>query len=1523
MLAVAVRQNRAVPIDVDFAAIRPWGRGQDTGFEELCCQIARAEALRKGHAFVRLGTPDGGVEGYSIDASGAEHGLQAKFFLGSPSTDQWSKVAGSVKTAIEKHPNLTVMTIALPSDRADPRKSDEQWFMDKWNHYVEQWKKHVTTLGRAVEFHYMGKSEILEALSREEHAGRYRWWFERPLLSRTWLTERLDEVLEQVGPRYNRNLTVGVPAGRKIANFARLPQLLVDLEQHAATAIGHIERLDPAIVPAVSARLHELAAALPLPLTSDETPTPDKQVPVGPWRQAWQDLQTAVRMLSPHPDAEQSGEAGRMHRTFNELAEVSAKVIAAFDEDWPAYTAPAMLLWGNAGSGKTHLLCDTARLALERGQPAVVVLGQQLGVGNPWFEVMKALRFDGEAETFLQALSARAEASQQRALLIIDAINENNGLQLWPNHLAAFLTVARRYPWIGVILSIRTVAKDMILPDHLDETRLTQVEHKGFAEEPVTAVRAFFEHYRLPLPAAPPSLFRELSNPLMLRLFCQAARHNAGLLARPIPGLSRIIESIFQDVDARARHQLGTSPYQPIARPCCESVAAAMSKRPRPVLPYVEAVAALHAVVSTAPGTPYDRTPLGVLVSEGLLAEDFVLEGASRKPSRVVRFAFERISDHLAAEVLLGDGSETAGLSTADNAAEIARRLPATDPGKRSPAAYRLRTLLEALAVAAPERVGVELPEIAEAMKRAGVTFEGRSVEWVITEPWLRGLLQRESSSFTDRTRQHLADLILGLDPDAPAAPPDPLRREAISRALLLTIHPDRPLGHGWLHDLLAPMAMAERDRRWTAQVRGRHATRQRPSPYQPLLDWARSAPPEVLNVGVDGTTTVARLTAEALLWALPSPDRFLRDTATRALVAITPHDPQIIPSLLQLAAGVDDGYVTERVLAVAYAAITMRAVEPEPAAAALRAFVEQAGVPVHVLARDYLALAVNCLTEALPGSADVTYLRETSMPRYPANWPGQLGLPDFEQLKTEYPRFRADTDKISAGSGLDDERKKEAVATGWGQVIGSLDKMGDFHSYVMHVDRPYWYRLAAQRIDDTRDTPLTGFDPSVLPGWIFARVLELGWTPQAFGEVDADISHSDRGRTSHKEERFGKKYQWLAWHEALARLSGSHKLRDRDHGEREAPYEGAWQLDARDFDPTHLLDRPRPIDVRWWRELWQIRPLTAEATVTPDVATDDGPVSVTAAENATEQRAWWLPIPQFVHPAVPLDQDPVVHLSRWATDPADLPDLSDFLVVDADLGHWPTTHSAPRRPGRRYRILSGYRHLIPQRTDRNTAHADLTASIDGVLIRREDLPAMQAWTGEEDLDGFSLDVSFTDELYLGDWPTGAVYRANTVADFRPERWTDAIGTDSLGLGVPAIVMSERYCWEGNILDCSLPATLNVHLLTSAPAALFPGLHHRNGAGITVDGQLLHLDPEPWPDSDGGLLIDEAFLASALEREGLVLLQIIRQTKHVNTPDGDHRFAGLVTQTRLIGSVGTELLCDVTRTHLHPPRLDD
>lgn len=71
---------------------------------------------------------------------------------------------------------------------------------------------------------------------------------------------------------------------------------------------------------------------------------------------------------------------------------------------------------------------------------------------------------------------------------------------------------------------------------------------------------------------------------------------------------------------------------------------------------------------------------------------------------------------------------------------------------------------------------------------------------------------------------------------------------------------------------------------------------------------------------------------------------------------------------------------------------------------------------------------------------------RICARPLYPANSPGPLGLPDFMQLKAECPRRPASEPALARS----DDVQREANTTGNGQLIGSLDTMGDFYSYVI-----------------------------------------------------------------------------------------------------------------------------------------------------------------------------------------------------------------------------------------------------------------------------------------------------------------------------------------------------------------------------------------------------------------------------------------------------------------------------------------
>ena len=167
-------------------------------------------------------TPE--VECYWKLPDGSEWGWQAKFFLSPPSSNQWAQIDESVKTALEKHPQLSRYVVCLPIDRQDPRVDSQQWFMDKWNEHVQVWEGWAIARGMAVTFEYWGAHELLERLSREEHRGRYYFWFHRDLFSQEWFHSRIEEAIANVGPRYSPELDVQLPIARLFHGLGRTPE---------------------------------------------------------------------------------------------------------------------------------------------------------------------------------------------------------------------------------------------------------------------------------------------------------------------------------------------------------------------------------------------------------------------------------------------------------------------------------------------------------------------------------------------------------------------------------------------------------------------------------------------------------------------------------------------------------------------------------------------------------------------------------------------------------------------------------------------------------------------------------------------------------------------------------------------------------------------------------------------------------------------------------------------------------------------------------------------------------------------------------------------------------------------------------------------------------------------------------------------------------------------------------------------------------------------------------------------------
>jgi len=126
---------------------------------------------------------------------------------------------------------------------------------------------------------------------------------------------------------------------------------------------------------------------------------------------------------------------------------------------------------------------------------------------------------------------------------------------------------------------------------------------------------------------------------------------------------------------------------------------------------------------------------------------------------------------------------------------------------------------------------------------------------------------------------------------------------------------PNHPLNAEWLHPLLWRMSVPDHDDAWSRKLIWVYTDNV--NPVSRTIDWAWANP----NAPED----VARLASVYLAWLFTSPNRRLRDTATKALVSVTTHHPQILAELVSRFAKVNDPYVIDRVVAAAYGHVLRR----------------------------------------------------------------------------------------------------------------------------------------------------------------------------------------------------------------------------------------------------------------------------------------------------------------------------------------------------------------------------------------------------------------------------------------------------------------------------------------------------------------------------------------------------------------------------------------------------------------------
>ncbi|HUF54244.1 MAG TPA: hypothetical protein VMR52_10785 [Dehalococcoidia bacterium] len=622
---------------------------QHRAFEELCYQlIPTLRPQNLGSKLTRLGTPDGGVEALVTEADGTASAWQAKYFA-ELADSQLKQMDKSFTNAITRHPQITKYYFCLPIDRGLAPKAGAEGAMDRWNKRLAKWSKLAEEADREVKIEFVGHSELMAALTSNGQEGRIRYWFDLTLFGEDWFDERLRLAISDAGPRYSKTLRVDLPISQVFDGLARssdvearikhqlgdfresrhrwwsfdgnIANLLPDLSSDYQSLLNRLDYLDSEVASLTTAGVESIpfmSVASEARSIREEVVSFADRVNDQIHRQADEtqhDLQSPRRRLESILYA--------LLSTGRAIGEIHDFLTS---EEARLANEPVLFVKGRPGTGKTHLLCDAAMRYRAQGYPVVLAYGQKMRTGEPWSQIVEQLQLEMSPDEFLGALTASAEATGTRALVLLDALNEGEGRRIWPEHLSSFLDKVKDRPRIAVAITCRTNYVEAILPEGFSMERVVEVEHHGFEGFEIEAAQSFFDHYELNLPDFP-LMSPEFGNPLFLKLLCDGLEDQGAVT---IPRGSIGISWVFALFVQAANNRLSRPEYSDFRKEdncvwqSLEELAGEMVLRESDELPVADARAICDSILGQQ---GWDRSLYNGLLKEDLIMEDFNYNG--------------------------------------------------------------------------------------------------------------------------------------------------------------------------------------------------------------------------------------------------------------------------------------------------------------------------------------------------------------------------------------------------------------------------------------------------------------------------------------------------------------------------------------------------------------------------------------------------------------------------------------------------------------------------------------------------------------------------------------------------------------------------------------------------------------------------------------------------------------------------------------------------------------------------------
>lgn len=901
------------------------------------------------------------------------------------------------------------------------------------------------------------------------------------------------------------------------------------------------------------------------------------------------------------------------------LSQLQSKVRSS---ETALYNKNVLWLRGNAGEGKTHLLCDITSHRMDENKPSIILVGNDFNASKDiWKTLCVHLKLDTSSpkSNFLKYIHDTSKLFNERVLLVIDAINEGQGINLWKKQISTFVNAIKGSSFISVCLSCRSTYEFFFDLSKI-ENHLVKVTHHGFQNKLLVAVKEYFNYYQIKYHEIP--LVSEFSNPLFLQVYCKTIHRGKETGPyRGHKGMKDIIEKFFYKIDTdvikiKLNYPTNIKSIKP-SWEVAKLIAESMASKAQDYLTYLEAQT--HAqTVSTKYGLQPDL--LQEMVNEGLLIKD----GHYEVQEEVIRFSYQKFSDHLIVRYLLNKYFDKGYRTLNLNAPELKKLFEKN---------YLFEGLIQAMSCQVPERSkGIDLIEYLP-------KHHSKNINSTYIQGYIDSLIWRDPKTITD------TNIVLQYFNQFLRQDFNQFNRQILRNLISLSTVPNHPLNGDFLSSLLAKQKMAKRDYLWTLFINQdfSSSTDGEDGPIQLVVDWGW------IDMNKDRIPEESiRLLCFTLSWFFTSSNRFLRDRATKSLTKVLSENLQFAPILISYFSKIDDLYITERVLISTYGAAirSSNASDLEKVAKCVYETFFKTKPPLNFIVQYYALQILKLCKEKSINLSFVSWKRcepsfgykipkvptlkqlEKRVGDYPKNdsshkkWglnaikSSATGFGDFaryvlhgdskslpwidhkiksikdveksfysvlpKKVKKQYALYKKHAESYSRIKAmmnwLDEEPKKEDLKS-W---ISLMDKLRSDITDGLSVSKGRKFKESIDPYLQNRNSHREekNIKSEFLQRYVLWRALQM-YNVDLFGAIDRrrDGYYQNGSRSPHKVERIGKKYQWLAYFEAVSLFFDNFKFKPvyDYYGDKFLHISQLTYIDQ--IDPTVLIrsknDRP------------------------------------------------------------------------------------------------------------------------------------------------------------------------------------------------------------------------------------------------------------------------------------------------------------------------------------------------------------